>query len=31
MKHAQKKNLILLWLAQAISQAGDAIYQLALL
>ena len=31
MKHTQKKNLILLWLAQAISQAGDAIYQLALL
>ena len=27
MKHAQKKNLILFWLAQA----GDAIYQLALL
>lgn len=27
----QKKNLSLLWLAQAISQAGDSIYQLALL
>jgi MFS family permease len=27
----QKKNLTLLWVAQAISQAGDAIYQLALL
>ena len=28
---SQKKNLYLLWSAQAISQIGDAIYQLALL
>lgn len=31
MKLSQKRNLTLLWLAQAISQAGDSIYQLALL
>ena len=31
LKKDQNRNLSLLWLAQAISQAGDAIYQLALL
>ena len=31
MKKDQKHNLALLWCAQAISQAGDAIYQLALI
>lgn len=30
-KHSNQKNLYLLWLTQAISQAGDAIYHLALL
>jgi len=30
-KQPHQKNLILLWATQAISQAGDAIYQLALL
>ena len=31
MKKDQNHNLALLWSAQAISQAGDAIYQLALI
>ncbi len=31
VKKDQNRSLSLLWLAQAISQAGDAIYQLALL
>ena len=31
IQFTQKRNLILLWIAQSISQAGDAIYQLALL
>ncbi len=30
MKH-QQRNISLLWMAQVISAAGDAIYQLALL
>ena len=31
MLQEEKKNLRVLWLAQTISQAGDSIYQLALL
>tara|TARA_B100000427_G_C15514412_1_gene597583 strand:- start:1373 stop:2566 length:1194 start_codon:yes stop_codon:yes gene_type:complete len=31
MERTKKNNLVLIWLAQAISQSGDSIYQLALL